>query len=287
MKAKRIILAIVAVLVCFGCRAQDDFMKNVRVSKASPAIYEKVAKALEPYKSETSGELMVRCAKQFLGTEYVAATLEIEPEQLTINMDKTDCILFVEMCLAMVQTVKGDDPTFENFCRNTQNLRYSKGMVDGYASRNHYTSEWILQGEENGIFKEISKDLGGAKLDQHFDFMSSHLESYMQLKDNPGMVVKIMQVEKALDQHDYYYLPQNNLTTLAKGIREGDIICFVTPVGGLDIGHVAIAIKGKDGKMHFIHASSAKMKVIIDQETIADYVNSHKSTKGVRVVRLN
>lgn len=284
---KRSIIILFAAITALNAAAQDNYLQTVRVSKPSPAIFDKVTKAVEPYKDEPANQLIVRIAKEFLGTEYVGGTLEIEPEQLTINMDKTDCILFVEMCLALTRTIQGDDPSFENFCRNTQKLRYRGGVVDGYSSRNHYTSGWILQGEENGIFKEISKDLGGAKLDQHFDFMSSHLESYMQLKDNPGMVVKIMQVEKALDQHDYYYLPQNNLTTLAKGIREGDIICFVTPVGGLDIGHVAIAIKGKDGKMHFIHASSAKMKVIIDQETIADYVNSHKSTKGVRVVRLN
>ena len=261
-------------------------MSTVRVSKASPSIFEKVAEALEPYKDEPASDLIVRCAKQFLGTEYVAGTLEIEPEQLTINMDKTDCILFVEMCLAMVQTVKSDEPTFENFCRNTQNLRYDKGVVDGYASRNHYTSAWIRQGQENGIFTEVSKDLGGSRLDQHFDFMSTHLDAYKQLKDNPGMVVKIMQAEKALDKDDYYYLPQGDITNLTKKIKEGDIICFVTPVAGLDIGHVAIAVK-KDGAMHFIHASTKAMKVVIDTQTIADYVLTHKSTKGVRVVRIN
>ena len=285
-KMNRIFIIALFLLTALTCRAQDDFMSTVRVSKASPAIFEKVAEAVEPYKDEPASDMMVRCAKQFLGTEYVASTLEIEPEQLCINMDKTDCILFVEMCLAMVQTVKSDEPTFENFCRNTQNLRYAGGTVDGYASRNHYTSSWIKQGQENGIFTEVSKEIGGAQLDQHFDFMSTHLDSYKQLKDNPGMVVKIMQTEKALNKDDYYYLPQDNITALTKGIREGDIICFVTPVAGLDIGHVAIAIK-QGGQMHFIHASTKAMKVVIDTQTIADYVLTHKSTKGIRVVRIN
>ena len=261
-------------------------MSTVRFSKASPDIFERVAAALEPYKDCPASDLIVRCAKQFLGTEYVGGTLEVEPEQLTINMDKTDCILFVEMCLAMVQTVKSDDPSFETFCRNTQNLRYAGGAVDGYASRNHYTSSWIRQGEENGIFKEVSKDLGGAPLDQKFDFMSTHLDSYKQLKDNPGMVVKIMQTEKALNQGRYYYLPQSDITALTKDVKEGDIICFVTPAAGLDIGHVAIAIK-QGGDMHFIHASTKAMKVVIDTQTIADYVLTHKSARGVRVVRIN
>ena len=283
---KSLLIVFALVMVSLSCSAQDDFMSTVRYSEASPAIFEKVAEALEPYKDEPASDLMVRCAKQFLGTEYVAGTLEIEPEQLTINMDKTDCILFVEMCLAMVQTVKDDQPTFEKFCRHTQNLRYADGKVDGYASRNHYTSSWIKQGQENGIFTEVSKSLGGAQLDQHFDFMSTHLDAYKQLKDNPGMVVKIMQTEKALNQDSYYYLPQGDITSLIKGVKEGDIICFVTPVGGLDIGHVAIAVKGRDG-MHFIHASTKAMKVVVDSQTIADYVLTHKSTKGIRVVRIN
>lgn len=286
MNVKRFFTIILAALAFLGCRAGDGFMSTVRCSAASPAIFEKVAAALEPYRDEPSSELIVRCAKQFLGTAYVAGTLETEPEQLTINMDKTDCILFVEMCLAMVQTIKGDSPTFETFCRNTQNLRYCNGVVDGYASRNHYTSSWIKQGEGNGIFHEVSKELGGSPLKGSIDYMSTHLESYKQLKDNPGMVVKIMQAEAALNRDQHYYLPQDNITALAKGIKAGDIICYVSSVDGLDIGHVAIAVQ-KDGQMHFIHASTKAMKVVVDPQTIADYVLTHKSTIGVRVVRLD
>lgn len=283
---KRVAISLFAAFLTLSAFAQEDFMSNVRFSAASPAIFEKVAGALEPYKEEPAGELIVRCAKQFLGTEYVAGTLETEPEQLTINMDKTDCILFVEMCLAMVQTVKGDEATFENFCRNTQALRYRGGEVDGYASRNHYTSGWILQGEKNGIFKEVTKYLGGSPLDQKFSFMSTHPDSYKQLADNPGAIVGILKVEKELEGHNYWYLPQSHISDLAKGIKEGDIICFVTPVGGLDIGHVAIACE-KNGEMHFIHASTKAMKVVIDSQTISDYIQTHKSTNGARVVRLN
>ena len=116
--------------------------------------------------------------------------------------------------------------------------------------------------------------------------MSSHLESYKQLKDNPGMVVKIMATEASLNKESYYYLPQNDITNLSKGIKEGDIICFVTSVDGLDIGHVALAVE-QNGQMHFIHASTSAMKVITDKQTIADYVLTHKSSKGVRVVRIN
>ncbi|MBO4417715.1 MAG: DUF1460 domain-containing protein [Bacteroidales bacterium] len=281
---KKILL--LTLFIGMTCSAQESFMSNVRYSDSSPAIFEKVAEAVSPYKDEPAGNLMVRIAKQFLGTAYVGGTLETEPEQLTINMDKTDCILFVEMCLALTQTIKSGEPTFENFCRNTQNLRYRDGKVDGYASRNHYTSSWIKQGQENGIFREVSKELGGSRLDQRIDFMSTHLEAYKQLKDNPGMVVKIMQAESDLNKDTFYYLPQSDISNLTKGISSGDIICFVTTVDGLDIGHVAIAVE-QNGQKNFIHASTNAKKVIIDKQTIADYVLSHKSSKGVRVVRIN
>ena len=283
---KRLFVFLWGLMVALGCAAQGDFISTVQYSEASPAIFERVSAALEPYRDEPAGKLLVRCAKQFLGTEYVGGTLETEPEQLTINMDRTDCILFVEMCLAMVQTVKGDDLTFEAFCRNTQNLRYADGVVDGYASRNHYTSAWILQGEENGFFREVSKELGGVRLDQRFDFMTTHTQSYKQLAGNPDLVEQVRKTEKSLGEGQYWYLPQSDISTLSKGLREGDIICYVTTVGGLDIGHVAIAAE-QDGQMHFIHASTKAMKVVVDSQTVADYVLTHKSTRGIRVVRLN
>lgn len=283
---RRILTVIAVLLATIGCRAQEDYMSTVRFDDESLDVFSRVTAAVEPYKDESAPRLLVRVAKQFLGTEYVGGTLEIEPERLTISMCKTDCILFVEMCLALVQTIKGDKPTFETFCRKTQNLRYHRGRVSGYDSRNHYTSAWIAQGEENGFFREISKDLGGSPLDQKFDFMSTHPQAYKQLANDPALVTLIHTTEVDLSQRDYWYLPQKELPTLVKGVKEGDIICFVTPVAGLDIGHVAIAVKQPDG-MHFIHASSNAMKVIIDSQTIADYVSTHKSAKGIRVVRLN
>jgi hypothetical protein len=284
---KRLFLTISAVFAALIAFAQEDFMSNVRVSAASPAIFEKVAQALEPYKEEPAGELIVRCAKQFLGTEYVAGTLETEPEQLTINMDKTDCILFVEMCLAMVQTLKGDEATFENFCRNTQALRYRGGEVDGYASRNHYTSGWILQGEKNGIFKEVTKYLGGSPLDQKFSFMSTHPDSYKHLKSNPTFVSAISKLEQASRGKTYKYIPKSLLNRSHQQlscIHTGDIVAIITNKAGLDTSHVGIAV-WEDGKLHLMHASSLYKKVVIDSNTFYDYSKKQTSQLGIRLFR--
>jgi hypothetical protein len=57
-------------------------------------------------------------------------------------------------------------------------------VVDGYASRIHYTSEWIIQNSNRGYMNEFSSDLG-KPLDQTFSYMSTHSDSYKQLENCP------------------------------------------------------------------------------------------------------
>ncbi len=282
---KRICILLLVAAASWGCRAQNDFLSSVRCDKASEETFRKVADALKEHRDLPRSALLLMAARQFMGTEYVAGTLEQEPEHLTIDLNRTDCILFVEMCLSMVQTVQSDSITFEQFCRNTQSLRYRGAVVAGYTSRNHYTSGWIAQGEDMGLFTEVSQQLGGVPLKQEFSFMSTHPASYPRLADDPAAVEEIREVERELSRRSYWYLPQRDITALCEGVREGDIICFVTPIAGLDIGHVAIAAKS-GGSMHFIHASSRAGKVVLEAQSIADYVLTHKSARGIRVIRL-
>ena len=231
-------------------------------------------------------ELIVKIAKQFLGTPYVAGTLELEPERLTINMRETDCILFVEMCLALALTAKGEAPSFDAYLDNLAALRYRDGLVDGYTSRLHYTSEWIAQGVGQGLFREVTRECGGKALAQKFNFMSTHPASYKQLKDSPADVAKMRSVERELESRDYWYIPKSELPACAKNIRTGDIIAFCSTVGGLDIAHIGIAYRDGD-KLTFIHASTTANKVIINPTALIPYINSVHSQSGLRILRLN
>lgn len=272
------------------------------------------------------GELVVRIAESFMGTPYVGGTLEVEPEELQICMDKTDCILFVEMCTCLALTFKGIDlaivagnaeedgthtpvkageahccsthddmakkgtthtagseaaPSYELFCRNVQAMRYRKGIVDGYASRLHYTSEWILQAERLGIMEEFSSEIG-QEYTQSFSFMSGHPDSYRQMRD-PATREAIAAAEKDIEAHaPFYYVSQERLrdASVVSSIRDGDIIFLMSRAKGLDIAHVAIA-REVNGEMHFIHASSKAGEVILEPRTLADY-----AANGIRVARL-
>jgi len=258
-------------------------------------IFDRVHAAVSDCLSGPMGNLVLEVARAMEGTPYVASALEVEPESLQIFLDRTDCILFVETCTALALTFKGleivqggnpvsAEPSYELFCRNVRNLRYRDGIVDGYPSRIHYTSEWIRQGEANGIFTELTPRLGEVK-EQTFSFMSTHPDSYRQLKNSPETRERIAHTERMLTAGGpYYQIPQQRLPDpeVAAEIHDGDIIAFVSTVGGLDITHVGIACTAGDGKMHFIHASTSSMKVVTEQKTLAAYART-----GVRLIRLN
>ncbi len=263
--------------------------------KTNRVIFDKVHGTVSDRLDLPLGSLVLEVARSMEGTPYVASTLEVEPESLQIFLDKTDCILFVETAVALAMSFKGleivqgsspraAEPSYELFCRNVQNLRYRGGKVDGYASRLHYTSEWILQGESNGIFTEVTADLG-SQISQKFSFMSTHPDSYKQLRNDAKTRAEISQVERLLSNHgSYYAITQARLSDpkVASQISDGDILAFVSTVGGLDITHVGIACTADDGKMHFIHASTKSMEVVVEQKTLAEYAKT-----GVRVIKLN
>lgn len=271
-------------ILCCGVLSAAQVSLSSSNEMESRATYGSIMKKLYREREKPLNELILKAAMLRQGTEYVASTLEVEPERLIVDLNHTDCILFVESSLAMAQIAKSADTSYNAFCRRIQELRYRNGTVNGYSSRIHYTSEWIEQAQNNGFLKEISGEIAGTPLNQSFSFMSSHASRYRQLASSPAEIKKIAETEQRLNEKEYYYIPKEKLKEYVSKIESGDIICFCTSVKGLDIAHVAIAV-WIDGKLTFIHASMGAMKVIIEPQTMQDYLNSLKSNIGIRVVR--
>ena len=282
-----VLMLAVALQAPVAAAAQGVAQGNI--SQESVQKYGELSKVLKANQQKSVPELMIIVAKQMLGTEYVAGTLEKVPEQLTVSLTQTDCILFVESCLAMALNAKKGIFHPDSLCATIQSLRYRNGKVDGYASRIHYTSEWIRQGEARGIFREITDVLSGDNLSgQRFSYMSEHSDAYRQLKGNPAEVARIAQMEASLNQHtDYFVIPKEAVSKMEHLLKDGDILGFNSTVKGLDIAHVALVYHKENGQVGFIHASQADGKVVIDEKSIADYVNSRKSNNGIRIVRVN
>ena len=66
------------------------------------AIYERYCTAVKEKAALPTGDLMVETARFFLGTPYVAGTLEEEPETLVINLHGLDCMTLVELSLIYI-----------------------------------------------------------------------------------------------------------------------------------------------------------------------------------------
>ena len=223
-------------------------------------------------------EVITEIGKSFLETDYVANTLEKEgDEQLVINLTGLDCTTFLETSLTFARCIKKDKTSFEDYQNELTYIRYRDGKLDKYPSRLHYFSDWIYNNQQKGIVKDITKEIGGKEIKFNLNFMSENPKYYKQLKENPEFIPIISNQEKEINSRKYYYIPEDDIEKLEPKIQSGDLIALTTSDKGLDIGHVGIAVKMDDGRIHFLHAPLAGSKVQITETPLSDYAN--KQTK--------
>jgi cell wall-associated NlpC family hydrolase len=222
----------------------------------------------------------------FLETPYVGGTLErSEKEELIVNLHEIDCMTLVEYCLALARTVQSASPDWESFKQELRQIRYRNGIIDGYISRLHYSTDWIFDNAGKGIIEDVTFALGGRKLNPDLYYMSKNYEKYPHLANDPEAVKQIALIEQAINSRNIYYLiPKTELPQHQSKIKSGDIIGFTTSTSGLDISHLAIAYWNKQ-QLTFIHASSTAKKVIINPESLVDYCNASRSCTGIVVLR--
>jgi hypothetical protein len=97
------------------------------------------------------------------------------------------------------------------------------------------------------------------------------------------MLHKIEQTEKTINSRNgFYYLPKGAIHNKANKIPHMAVVAIVTTIDGLDTSHVGFSYQ-KDGQLQFIHASSAKNKVIVDSKSLSNYCFSQKTCKGIIV----
>ena len=286
---KKALLGLLAAWLVLPLFAQEVVTTPKDVEFAE-SIMDEQAAYLRANPGATTPELMLVAARRLLGQPYVAGTLDKEdPEALRIYLTQTDCILFVETVLNLAETVQDGRNDFDSFAAHVRQTRYRGGVVDGYGSRIHYTTEWIRQAEARGVLKDLSAQFGEV-YDHPIHFMSSNSHRYRQLRDAAGDPVArtaldiISGVEKRLSAEPQYYIPQEQIKAMEGSIRTGDIIGFMSATPGLDIAHVAMACV-HDGVVGFIHASMGRMEVIIDPKSIADYALASKGITGIKLIR--
>ncbi len=251
---------------------------------------ERLEKLLSDYsKSDQSSkspkDLILDLGKSFLGTAYVEKTLELPGEEkLVINLTGLDCTTYLESVLALARTIQQKNYSFEGFERELEQIRYLYGKNTGYPSRLHYFSDWIIENQQKGLIKDITREIGGIDYPNQPTFMSENPKFYPQLSD-PGLVEKMKQRENVIKTRPYFFIPKERISQLEEKIETGDLIAITTPMKNLDIVHVGFAVR-QNGRIHLMHASSVSKKVEISTLPLSEYLLANKSQSGIMVSRL-
>jgi hypothetical protein len=232
------------------------------------------------------GDLIAEVGKSFIGIDYLAHGIEKDgDEQLVVNLNGLDCTTLLENSLVIARCIKNGKTSFEDYQNELQFIRYRNGVIEEYPSRLHYFSDWIYDNISKGVVEDVTEKLGGKIVKFKPDFMSAHPENYKHLSANPDFIPVIEQQEKEISCRKYFYIPKDELKSSEDFLKNGDLIAITTTVKGLDIGHVGIAVKMEDGKIHLLHAPTENTKVQISEQPLVDYLIKFKRHSGVIVLR--
>jgi N-acetylmuramoyl-L-alanine amidase-like protein len=239
------------------------------------------------------GRSVIRVGELAAGTPYVPYTLEAYlkaggsplQEPLTLSLTRFDCVTLVESCLAVARVAGYEGAaTWERFGGEIERMRYRGGERRGYASRLHYFSEWITDGEQRGLVKDLGAELGGAEDARPLRFLTEHRAKYPALADD-GVFREIEAIERTISRHPRRVIPTKRIPEVVNRIETGDVLAFATEIPGLDVTHAAFAHRGGDGTLRVLHAPLSGGVVQVTRTTLPDYVAAiHRST-GILVAR--
>jgi hypothetical protein len=240
------------------------------------------------------GRAAARVGELAAGTPYEAHTLEAyvrrggDPtgeEPLTLSLTRFDCVTLVEGCLAVARVAgAAASPRWEAFGGEVERMRYRGGERRGYASRLHYFSEWIADGESRGLVSDIGVELGGVADTRPLRFMTEHRDSYPALVQD-GVFQEIAALERRLDGRPRIVVPTSRILEVAGRIETGDVLAFATGIPGLDVTHAAFAYRDADGILRVLHAPLSGGVVEVTRATLPEYVAAIRRSTGILVAR--
>lgn len=270
--------------------ADKDAVIITSIINNSEAYYKELCKDASVSKEERRSKLILHIARKFLGTPYVAKTLETEgKERLVINARQLDCTTYVENTMAIYLCVTNSRTSYDDYKKQLRLLRYANGEVT-YAARQHYFTQWIEENAKKGFVHELQSPTPPFTAVQllRIDFMTTHVSLYPMLKDSPEDIKTIAQRERELSGRRYQYIPKSsirNSSLFRSTIKDGDIIAITTSKKGLDTSHIGIAVWHKDG-LHMLNASQIHKKVVEEPMTLYQYMQRHPSQTGIRIIRM-
>ena len=261
----------------------EETDENICKSKFNFALSRKLA-------DKPINDVIVGIGRSFIGTEYAAHSLEEEgAEHLVVNMRVFDCVSFYENSLALARCVKLKKNSFDDYKAELQFIRYRGGIISGYPSRLHYTTDYWFDNEKKGVLKIVTKELFREKdllpIPTPINFMTSHRNAYKQLA-NEIFFEEIKKQEEEIGERGTLFLPKEKIRLFAEKIKAGSLIGITTNTPGLDISHTGIAVHTDNGELHLMHAPDIGSKVQITQSPLYDYLARHPKQTGIIVAEV-
>lgn len=244
---------------------------------------------IEAEKISNPNERIIMLAKKFEGTPYVANTLESTDgeERLTVNLDELDCTTFVDVVTALAYTAGEHRTSWRDFTVALERLRYRGGEMNGYPSRLHYFSDWVLDNTSRGNLREMTNRMPSTKeVVKTLDFMSRNRDKYAALADS-ATFADFKSTEIGYRNHRYEIVDMQRLNSrdTRDALKDGDIVALATKAPGLDVTHLGFIIKDDKGIPYLLHASSTEGKVVVDKYPLVERMRRNR-LQGFRIVRL-
>jgi hypothetical protein len=227
------------------------------------------------------------------GSPYTPGTLDaylvggpprvVEP--LTLSLTRFDCVTLVESCLAVARVAhEPGAPSWRRFGQAIERMRYRGGQRRDYASRLHYFSEWMADGERRGLVRCLGRELGGVADTRPLRFMSRHRSSYRALTDE-RVFEEICAIERRLDAAPRLVVPTKRIPLIVDRLETGDVIAFATEIPGLDVTHSAFAYRDRHRTLRVLHAPLSGGSVEVTRSTLPEYVAAIRRATGILIAR--
>ncbi len=289
----RALILLVAIAVSSAASASVTLPMST-VFRGEGRFEELVARAkANDWKSLPIGERTAAVGQAMVGTPYRAYTLEVDNriESPSANLNGMDCWTFFEISLAFARML--DEPEAEwtpaTLLRYIELDRYRGGECTGdYLSRLHYLEDWLYDNMRRGLVQDLTLRLGGVSVPHSAREMTHGWRNYRYLAHNRSLLRPLAQMEARVSSRPLYEIPKSRVARIEGQLRSGDIIGIVSRDGGSlrATSHVGLALRGADGVLHFMHASSPRNygRVVIDSR-LSSYLYRYSSDTGILVAR--
>jgi hypothetical protein len=239
------------------------------------------------------GERTATVGQALVGTRYKSFTLEIDNyiESASVNFNGMDCWTFFETALGFARMLN-DPPTEwspERLLHYIELDRYRDGECTGeYLSRLHYLEDWLADNDRRGLVDDMTVALGGISVPHSAREMSVGWRHYRYLAANRGLLGPLARMEARVSARPLYLIPKRRVAEIEPKLQSGDIIGIISRErsGLYSTSHVGLALRGSDGVLHFMHASSPQNygRVVIDSE-LSKYLYRYGTDAGILVAR--